>query len=197
MATQAQILTAMRRELAPEGFARSGHTFHRIAATGFIETINLQAGLRSAAGKSTVNLGIYIPEILAITGKAGSLEEARLNKAPQECECQIRNRLSNLKFGRDQWFDRSDSGVLNTISELLVTHALPYFNKFSSLQAIGSGIRNGDLKNINVAWGTQAAIFRLLGDTEWARSVLLKERSRDTGMVDAYAKTIGVDLWIN
>ena len=194
MATQGQILTAMRRVLASEGFERHGSTFHRITTAGFIDTINLQAGLRSVAGKSAVNLGIYIPEVVTLVGSAASIEEARLKKAPRESECQVRGRLSTLGSGRDHWFDRSYPEVQETIPGLLTTCALPHFSKYSSLDAIASGIRKGEFKNIDVAWGTQAAIFMLLRDGEGARSVLLKERPRDPGTIDAYAKTIGLEL---
>jgi uncharacterized protein DUF4304 len=172
-----QILKTMQRALAPEGFRRSGTTLCR-PKEEFINVINLQGGLRHLVGKSAVNLGIYLPELHFLLGKAASIEDARALLNPKEYECAIRVRLSRLVHGRDEWFDRSAPNVGEDISDLIARHALPYFAEFTSLSAIASGIRSGVLPG-TVAWGTQAAIFLLAGEAAEARSVLLRQYTND------------------
>src|SRR5271166_4348158 len=96
-----QILRSIRVALEPTGFNASGTTLHRVNDAQLVEVVNLQAGLRRLAGKSAVNLGIYIPEVSLLLGKSSTLEEARANVTPRETECMIRERLSTLVFGKD------------------------------------------------------------------------------------------------
>jgi Domain of unknown function (DUF4304) len=192
MATAEQILKTMERVLAPEGFCRDGITFHRPGA-GFIDVINLQGGLRHLAGRSAVNLGIYISEVRSLLGKAGSPENAPALLNPKEYECAIRVRLSKLVYGRDHWFDRSAPDVEEEISDLLERYALPYFAQYRSLPEIAAGIRSGAIPGW-VAWGVKAAIFLLVGEAAEARSVLLREYDQRPDVVTAFANRIGITL---
>jgi hypothetical protein len=83
MWTGCQILKSMRVALEPVGFRLSGTTFHRVNDAQFVEVINLQGGVRSRAGESTVNLGIFIPEVWVLRGQAESLKQARLITTPK------------------------------------------------------------------------------------------------------------------
>jgi Domain of unknown function (DUF4304) len=195
MATRYQILKSMRSALEPRGFRLTGTTFHRTAAVGLIDVVNLQAGLRSIAGKSTVNLGIYIPEVRALLGKPDSIPEALAKTEPQELECAIRARLSKLVYGNDHWFDRSDPSVGQTIADLLSSHAMPWFERLSSLSSISAELQAGRIPG-PIGWGMKAAIFKVSGDVAAARTLLsgLRNEGPDPVRVEVFASLIGVDL---
>jgi len=196
--TRYQILISMRGVLEPRGFKHAEGTFHRATDAGFIDVVNLQAGVGRLVGKSTVNLGIYIPEVWALLGKSDSIQQAREKTMPRETECAIRSRLSTLVYGSrgpERWFDRSDSSVGQTISELLSGYALPWFEKLSSLSSIAEELK-ADSSLWWIVWGIQAAIFKVSGDLEAARSLLWERRSndRDPIKVEVFASCIGIDL---
>jgi hypothetical protein len=179
--------------LEPRGFTLFGTTFHRVNDTQLVEVINLQAGLRRLAGKSAVNLGIYIPEVHLLLGKSSTLEEARANVTPRETECMVRQRLSTLVFGKDIWYDHSDPLADLTISGLLLNHALPWFERLGTLQAIAAELKKG-LRPLLTGWGYHAAILKAAGDTAGARSFLAQLRDVDPINVKVFASSIGIEM---
>lgn len=195
MTTRYQILKSMRSVLEPGGFRLTGTTFHRATAAGLIDVVNLQAGLRSIAGKSTVNLGIYIPEVQALLGKPDSIQEALAKSEPQEPECAIRVRLPRLVYGNSYWFVRSDPSVGQIIADLLSSHALPWFEKLSSVYSISAELQAGRIPG-PIGWGMKAAIFKVSGELAAARTLLLDLRNEgpDPVRVEVFASLIGIDL---
>ena len=185
MRDNSQILQSMRSLLKPGGFRSSGTTFHRAAPNRFIDVINLQGGVRSLAGRCAVNLGIYIPEYEVVPGRAAS--------PPKEYDCVIRARLSKLVFGEDVWFDCTDPGAAELISNLLSSHGLPWFERLSTLDVIAEELKAGRLSN-EVGWGMRATILKGAGETEAARSFLRGLQGPSPDIIGALAARIGIDL---
>jgi hypothetical protein len=175
----------MRSLLKLRGFKSSGTTFHSAAPNQFIDVINLQGGVRSLAGRCAVNLGIYIPEYEVVPGKVASPHK--------EYDCVIRARLSTLVFGEDVWFDCSDPGAAELISNLLSSHGLPWFERLSTLAAVAEELKAGRLSN-RVGWGMHAAILKDAGETETARSFLRGLQGPSATIIEAFAASIGIDL---
>jgi hypothetical protein len=191
--TNYQILKFMRAVLEPAGFRLSGTTFHRVNEARFIEVVNLQGGVRSLAGKSAVNLGIFIPEVWVLLGKAESLEHARAKMTPKEYDCAIVERLSRLVYERDQWFERNDPNIGQIISGLISNFALPWFAELGSFSALTEALTANRFRR-QVAWGTQAAILKAAGEVSAVRSFLQQLQDVDPVRVDAYAASIGIEL---
>lgn len=183
----------MRVALEPMGFNACGTAFHRVNQGLLVEVINLQAGLRYLAGKSAVNLGIYIPEVSFVLGKSGTIEEARANVTPRETQCMIRERLSTLVFGKDIWFDPNDPIVDLTVSGLVLKHALPWFARLGTLEVIARQVKKGEYPPL-ASWGYSAAILKAVGDTAGARSFLQQLRDVDPRTVKVFASSIGIEL---
>lgn len=193
MSPAQQILKSMRVALEPMGFKVSGTTFHRVNDAQIVEVVNLQAGLRHLAGKSAVNLGIYIPEVNLLLGKSSTIEEARANVTPRETECMIRQRLSTLVFGKDIWHDNNDPIADMTVSGLLLKHGLPWFGRLGTLQAIAAELKKGR-RPLLTGWGYHAAILRAAGDTDGAQSFLAQLRDVDPVNVRVFAFSIGIKM---
>lgn len=183
----------MRVALEPTGFKVSDTTFHRVNDAQFVEVVNLQAGLRHLAGKSAVNLGIYIPEVKLLLGKSCTIEEARANVTPRETECMIRQRLSTLVFGKDIWYDHNDPIAHLTVSGLLLNHGLPWFGRLGTLQAIAAELKKGR-RPLLAGWGYHAAILKAAGDAAGARSFLAQLRDVDSVNVKVFASSIGIKM---
>jgi Domain of unknown function (DUF4304) len=175
------------------GFSVSGATFHRANDAQFVEVVNLQAGLRHLAGKSAVNLGIYIPEVKLLLGKSRTIEEARANVTPFETECMIRVRLSTLVFGKDIWYDHNDPIADRTVTALLLKHGLPWFRRLGTLQAMAAELKKVS-RPLLVGWGYQAAILKAARDTAGARSFLSQLRDVDPVDVRVFASSIGIEM---
>ena len=193
MLTSRQILKSMRVALESVGFRLSGTTFHRVNDAHFVEVVNLQSGVRIRAGESAVNLGIFIPEVWVLRAQSESLEQARLITTPKAYDCAIEERLSRIVYEEDRWFDRDDPNVAQTICDLVTSCALPWFGELSSLSAI-KGALVANRFHRQVAWGTHAAILKVAGDTEGARSYLAQLRDVDPVNVKVFASSIEIDL---
>lgn len=192
MLTSREILKSMRDVIEPVGFKLSGTTFHRVNDAQFIELVNLQGGVRHLSGKSAVNLGVFIPEVWEILGKAESLQNARSIRTPRTYDCAIEMRLSVLVFGRDNWFDRNDPTVARKISDLISSHALPWFAALDCLSSIKNALADKRFRR-QVAWGTHAAILKAAGDAPAARSFLAQLHDVDPINVKVFASRIGLD----
>lgn len=175
------------------GFKVSGTTFHRVNDAQLVEVVNLQAGLRHLAGKSAVNLGIYIPEVKLLLRKSSTIEEARANVTPRVTECMVRKRLSTLVFGKDVWYDHNDPIADLTVSGLLLKHALPWFGRLGTLQAIAAELKNGR-GPLLAGWGYHAAILTAVGDVAGARSYLAQLHDVDSVTVKVFASSIGIKM---
>jgi len=193
MQTTSEILKSMHDVLEPAGFSNSGEAFHRVAPTHFIEVVSFQAGLRGLAGKSAINLGIYIPEVRLLLGKCNSIDEARAYAAPPETKCTIRERLSTVVFGKDIWFDHNDPTVGYTISALLSSHGLPWFKRLGTLVAIAEEIKTGRAPLL-AGWGSRAAILKAAGEPEAARRLLQGLQRVPEQLVEALAGRLGINL---
>ena len=193
MSADYQILGSMRVTLEPMGFKVSGTTFHRVNDVQFVEVVNLQPGLRHLAGKSAVNLGIYIPEVKLLLGTSRTIEEARANVTPRETECMIRQRLSMLVFGKDIWYDHNDPIADLTVSGLLLNHGLPWFRRLGTLQAMAAELKTVP-RPLLVGWGYHAAILKAAGDSAGAQSFLAQLRDVDPVNVRVFASSIGIEM---
>jgi hypothetical protein len=193
MSTNDEILKSMQAVLEPAGFSNSGDTFHRVIPAQFVDVVSLQAGLRGLAGRSAVNLGIYIPEVKLLLGRSNSIEEARANETPRESQCMIRQRLSSFVFGKDIWFDHNDPVVGQKISGLLLSHVLLWFEKLGTITAIAGELKAGR-RPFFVGWGGHAAILKAAGETEAVRSFLKDLPRIPKPMIEALAAQLGIDL---
>ena len=182
------IWEAVKSVLSPEGFrARSG-TFYRTHQAISIDVVNLQAGTGHLAGKETVNLGVYIPEVARLLAPSG------VKNLPKEYECQIRIRLSRLAYGDDRWFDRSLSTTPREISSLIAKCAMPFFAEFPSLEAIAMRAESGSVPQTIIGPGLHAAVLVLLDKKEEARSVLIAHRDEHPVGIDKYAAALKLTL---
>lgn len=141
-----EIQNSIHRELLKlNGYKKSGRTFNKQAEDGLVQVINFQSGQypignyiipgfrESFYGLFTVNLGIYIPEIVEL--------EERLKPSKnviQEYDCHIRTRLSNLISNEDYWWKISEDskGLCSIIIEQLQKHAFVFFDELSSREKI-------------------------------------------------------------
>lgn len=193
MPTSYQILKDLRMVLKPAGFKLSGTTFHRVTDIHFIEVINLQGDGRSKPVRSAVNLGIFIPEVWVLLGKVDSLQQARAIATPREFDCAIRERLSMLVYGKDQWFDRDDPSIGEIISSYISSHGLPWFASLNSFPAITEALKAKRFRSY-VGWGMQAAILKAAGKVEEARFFLTQLRDVEPVKVEILADRIGIGL---
>lgn len=119
------------------------------------------------------------------------MEEARANVTPRVTECMIQKRLSTLVFGKDIWYDHEDPIADLTVSGLLINHALPWFGRLGTLQAITAELKKGR-RPLLAGWGYHAAILKVAGDAAGARSFLSQLRDVDHATVKVFASRIGI-----
>lgn len=131
--------------LKPLGFRRKGRTFNRTTAGGLTQAINFQMDKypigahylipffhSNLYGKFAVNLGVLLPCVY---------ETECQKPAPdfmQEYHCTIRDRLSELAFGKDRWFEvTADTSTLATkLVQLLDKFGLPFLEQFPDYPAV-------------------------------------------------------------
>jgi len=131
--------------LKPLGFRKKGRTHRRTTSEGLCHVINFQMGeypigdhyvipgiRESYYGLFTVNLGIFLPCV----NRAEFQAEAPANI--QEYHCPIRERLSSLAYGKDEWFSLSSdtSSISSRIVDLFDRFGLPFFDQFNSYQDV-------------------------------------------------------------
>jgi hypothetical protein len=117
------------------GFRKIGNYYNRTAQDGLIQVVGFQSGqaVSSLHGNFTVNLGVYIPCIAEIEGKAAT------GRCIWDAHCEIRSRLSNVaNLGSDKWWplDASASQSGQLIANSLLTHGLPFFDQYASKSSI-------------------------------------------------------------
>jgi hypothetical protein len=83
--------------------------------------------------------------------------------------------------------------MLQGLSVIWLKATLFHGGKLSSLSAIRGALAANRFHR-QVAWGTQAAILKVAGDTEGARSYLAQLQDVDPVKVKVFASSIGIDL---
>jgi len=134
--------------LKPLGFRRKGRTFVKTVDADMLQVIALQAGpfeigsppphevahLRpNFYGKFTVNLGVFVPEILERTSP-GFTPKGVVTDA----HCSIRTRLSHITSHQDFWWSLAEpiESLVEEIGSLLIDVGVPFLNRFASRDAI-------------------------------------------------------------
>jgi hypothetical protein len=145
----AKSLDGLQAELRPVlkeyGFRARGRIFNRTTSDGLTQVVNLQMGrfdppgttylpgLReNLYGKFTVNLGVFVPEVMKQVGAAPP------KSLIQEYHCCVRARLGQLGPERkDVWWDieAREAGVVDLLQRLR-RDAFPFFKEFETRDAI-------------------------------------------------------------
>ena len=178
------LLNAIEKPIAiflkGQGFRKKGRSFNREAEKGIIQVVNLQSGTfpigkyeiagfrESFYGKFTVNLGVAIDEIWRV-----SYSKLVIKGIWQEYDCTIRTRLSELLYGRDQWWKITNDteAVAHEITLGLSDKALPWFNQFDCREKI--------LKNYTTEMAQRA-------DLDKALIVFFQDRPKGIKMLQEY-----------
>ena len=131
--------------LKPIGFRKNGRTHNRLTEGGLTQVINFQMGeypvgnnyvvpgLReSRYGEFAVNLGVMLPCVY----------NAEFCDDPpttiQDYHCTIRERLSQLAFGKDIWLKLTPEpeALSSTIFDMLDRFGLPFLDQFQSYEGV-------------------------------------------------------------
>jgi hypothetical protein len=123
-----------------------------------------------------VNLGVFLPCVY---------QTERQKQVPdfvQEYDCTIRNRLSELAYGTDKWFELTlDTSTLTaTLVQMLDEFGLPFFEQFPDYAAVLDYYRaHGRLPFQNSGRATLEAgiIAHHLGDVQRAQQLFVEAHS--------------------
>ena len=112
------IQAAVQKFLKPLGFRKKGRSYNRLTCGELVQVINFQMGQypigksyvipgfrENYYGKYTVNLGVLLPCVYQTE------RQQPPNDFVQEYNCTIRERLTCLAFGKDEWFDLRNQTV--------------------------------------------------------------------------------------
>lgn len=157
--------------LKPLGFKKNGNNYYRDIGNT-IQCINLQQSRwNSSESKDiTLNIGLIQKNIF----KQNTNRE--LPKFPKEYECQIRSRISDLKSGKDHWYELTNNTdyfvLVNEINNDLLDYAIPFFKKYENFDnwLDFSTVENSTI----IADVTRFEILMQLGKLDQAKG-LLKE----------------------
>lgn len=126
------------------GFKKRGRNYNLALESGFVHVVNFQMGqypigkyeipgLReNLYGKFTINLGVYIPYVVEVEGRFTH------GKVIKEYECQIRDRLGCLVFGKDHWWPlgRKARKVKRDVVRLIKDHGLPFLSQYKNYEDV-------------------------------------------------------------
>ena len=172
--------------LNPFGYMKSGRSFNKSLDSGLIHVINFQMGKRSLAGKFTINLGVFIPEVYqAIWDK----EATHINHG----NCEIKKRIGFLTpTPKDLWWDlkRNSRRLSKNVLMHLDKYGLPYLNQFNTQEdIILLWNKHGGSIGLPPRAGLSIAILSAnRGQHEAARRLLIKEYKNNKE--HPYAETV-------
>ena len=110
---EACIRLGLSPALKADGYKKKGRTFYQagINATRVVNVQSSQSNL-GAAGKFTLNLGVYFPEVERVAGNDATLQ------CPVESQCSLRERIGLLLPERkDKWWEVGSGIEIETISD--------------------------------------------------------------------------------
>lgn len=121
------IQLALAQPLKAAGFVKQARVFRRTLADGGIEVVAIQGGKynEGSRGEFTVDLGLYLPAIAALTG-AAALEN------PQAWQCHIHTRIGHLMPHKQQDFwwpideHSNDAAIAAELQTAVIQHGLPW-----------------------------------------------------------------------
>lgn len=138
--------------LKTHGFKKSGRNWHRADGENWL-IVNVQASRSNFGeiGKFTVNLGVYAAAVAALAGQGA------INGKPKEYDSTIRERLGNLAYGRDHWWEIESGSNLDLISadlvEKMLSVGIPWFDSHRDIAHLAAALRNSpSLLSISAAW---------------------------------------------
>jgi hypothetical protein len=181
----AAVVTGVAPLLKAAGFRKKRHTFNRSVEPGMVHVVNFQMGSYeppgttdvapfrvSTYGKFTVNLGVYVSEMV--------IEESlRPKNWVHEYDCQLRMRLGQL-FGEDVWWPLDDPTEATSLVQTGVgTAGLPWLDRFSSRAEL-----------VETFWrdGREALGMTPRGPVEVAWLLAETDREVATDILRAYAR---------
>lgn len=167
------------------GFKKKGRTYNRIVEDGLIQVVNFQMGefpignyvipriRESYYGKYTVNLGAFIPCV----AKREVWYKEKLFRP--EYECQIRERLTILAYGKDSWWslDTPPQATGETVAKLMSKFGIPFLDRYGSYASILNEYdKNGNLpfRNEGRSMLDVAIIYHYLGQFESAKKYFIQ-----------------------
>lgn len=202
-----EIQRAFRPSLKEQGFKVRGRTFNRVTEDGLTQVINLQMGASDPPGTTyipglrenmhglfTVNLGVYIPEVLELHGGGPAKSWV------QEYYCSIRSRLGRAgDTTQDLWWHaRNPSDAVADIQPLLLSYGLPFLDRFGSRDLIlGELEGHGDnLEYCAVPRIICAIILTRRGQVDSARSLMAAQtlESRHNRNHPTYVRELAVRM---
>ena len=117
--------------LKPLGFKKKGNNFYRkLQDLGQIINVQKSSFYSKEHIKFTINTGLFIPEywLTFYTYHKGEIPDY-----PTEPICAIRQRIGNLKYNTDKWFDidlsTNIAELKSETTDNILNYIVPYFEK--------------------------------------------------------------------
>lgn len=178
-------------DLRALGFDGPARTLNRSTPDGLVHVVDFQIGLRGMAGRFTVNVGVFVPEVARYTG-------ASVSVPVEVSSCGIRARLGSLgPEGTDRWWRiRDEAAITRDVRERLHADAMPFLDRFNSRDAILSGLSDErDQRHGSPPRIVKAVILATRGRAEDARRLLEAQiaDTRVTGHVE-FVKKLAAEL---
>jgi hypothetical protein len=160
--------------LSQSGYKKKGRTFNKSLDSGLIHVINFQMGKRSLAGKFTINLGVYIPEIYR------AVWDKEAPRFVNHGNCEIEKRIGELIYPHeDLWWDlnKNPKRLSKKVVKIIDKYSLPFLNKFNTQEnIILEWNEHGESIGLPPRAGLSIAILLAnSGKHEQARSLLIQE----------------------
>lgn len=162
--------------LKPLGFRKHGRTLHRFVDGDISQVVNFQNGCpeKGVLGVLWINLGIRIPECAECTFNP----EQPLKKYYPEYQCDLRNRLDELVYGKEHPYDlREDPYEIGKdVLAKLIQHVLPVYDRLNSRDAILEAKTNAssDRFSCQLRLFETAMIYGRRGDLQKATELFLQ-----------------------
>ena len=117
--------------LKPLGFKKKGNNFYRqLPDLGQIINVQKSSSYSKEHIKFTINTGLFIPEYWLTFY---NYHNGEIPDYPTEPICAIRQRIGQLKYNIDKWFDlEPNTDIVALKSETvdnILNHIVPYFEK--------------------------------------------------------------------
>ena len=128
--------------LKENGFSKSSRNFYRESESAW-RVVNVQSSQSNSdmAGKFTVNLGVYLPQVAALAG------QSPVTGKPKEYDCTVRKRIGALMpHGVDYWWELLPStdpaAIAATVAAAVETYGLPWFAANTSVLQVADTLAN-------------------------------------------------------
>jgi hypothetical protein len=194
-------VVAVARLLREHGFRKQRHRFNAEPEPGMTQVLTFQMGAHQPPGTTeirglresrygafTINLGLHFDELRELPKRspgAAFLREHGLPVPPPrpqpkvlgEGHCHVTVRLGELIDGRDTWWrlDVDDGELASLVRELIADHALPFFVRFKSREALLAAWHAGEPTIRYAPRFTIAVIHAGRGETAEAEELLAAE----------------------